>query len=126
MTKALSTHERNVARPIAIAVLLTATQFGLTGHANAETPSAAGALTTYFEGDFFGTDGNESSSNSNGFRLRHFYGQLGNLMAGQSLFAVPNSATLSRADDDRYQCRRSARTRRRAGVPCRSSTSARN
>src|SRR5689334_19303444 len=47
------------------------------------TPTAYGNLTTYIEGDFFGADGNESVTNSNGFRIRHAYGSLGNLSAGQ-------------------------------------------
>jgi len=34
-------------------------------------------MTTYIEGDFFGADGNESVTNSNGFRIRHAYGTLG-------------------------------------------------
>ena len=48
------------------------------------TPTERGELRTYLEGDFFGTDGNESSSNSHGFRLRHAYGSLGKLLAGQT------------------------------------------
>ncbi|HET7765640.1 MAG TPA: DcaP family trimeric outer membrane transporter [Burkholderiales bacterium] len=47
------------------------------------TPTGYGAMTTYIEGDFFGADGNESVSNSNGFRIRHAYGTLGNFLAGQ-------------------------------------------
>jgi len=47
------------------------------------TPTGYGDLTTYVEGDFFGADGNESS-NSHGFRLRHAYGALGKLLAGQT------------------------------------------
>jgi hypothetical protein len=48
------------------------------------TPTEYGDLTTYIEGDFFGADGNESSTNSHGFRLRHAYGTLGKLLAGQT------------------------------------------
>ena len=48
------------------------------------TPTEYGDLTTYVEGDFFGADGNESSTNSHGFRLRHAYGTLGRLLAGQT------------------------------------------
>lgn len=48
------------------------------------TPTSRGELRTYIEGDFFGADGNESSTNSHGFRLRHAYGVLGNLLAGQT------------------------------------------
>jgi len=115
------------------------------------TPTNLGDLTTLVEGDFFGADGNETVSNSNSFRVRHAWGTLGNLSAGQywtnfmneaalpetvdfggpvgqifvrqaqlrwtqkftggdwsvslenpeSLFAVPGSATLLRADRDR-------------------------
>jgi hypothetical protein len=48
------------------------------------TPSAYGELTTLVEGDFFGADGNESVTNSNGFRIRHAYGALGRFSAGQT------------------------------------------
>jgi hypothetical protein len=48
------------------------------------TPTAWGDLTTYVEGDFYGADGNESVSNSNGPRLRHAYGALGHLLGGQT------------------------------------------
>ena len=47
------------------------------------TPTPYGDLTTYVEGDFFGADGNETATNSNGFRIRHAYGTLGNFLAGQ-------------------------------------------
>jgi hypothetical protein len=49
------------------------------------TPTARGDLTTYLEGDFFGDlpNGNETSTNSSGFRLRHAYGALGGFSAGQ-------------------------------------------
>jgi len=47
------------------------------------TPTEYGDLTTFIEGDFFGADGNESVTNSNGFRIRHAYGTLGNFLAGQ-------------------------------------------
>jgi len=48
------------------------------------TPTRYGALTTFIEGDFFGADGNESATNSHGLRLRHAYGTLGKLLAGQT------------------------------------------
>ena len=48
------------------------------------TPTPWGELTTYVEGDFFGAAGNESVSNSNGIRMRHAYGTLGGLLAGQT------------------------------------------
>jgi porin-like protein len=49
------------------------------------TPTRRGELTTYLEGDFFGDlpNGNETSTNSSGFRLRHAYGALGGFSAGQ-------------------------------------------
>jgi hypothetical protein len=47
------------------------------------TPTSYGDLTTFIEGDFFGADGNESVTNSNGFRIRHAYGTLGGFLAGQ-------------------------------------------
>ena len=48
------------------------------------TPTSWGDLVTYIEGDFYGADGNESVSNSSGTRLRHAYGSLGHLLAGQT------------------------------------------
>ena len=48
------------------------------------TPTALGDLNTHVEFDFYGADGNESVSNSHGFRLRHAYGTLGPLLAGQT------------------------------------------
>jgi hypothetical protein len=49
------------------------------------TPTSRGDLKTYLEGDFFGDlpNGNETSTNSSGFRLRHAYGALGGFSAGQ-------------------------------------------
>ena len=48
------------------------------------TPTSWGDAVTYVEGDFYGADGNESVSNSHGLRLRHAYGALGPLLAGQT------------------------------------------
>jgi len=48
------------------------------------TPTDFGTLETRIEGDFFGTGGNQLISNSNSFRLRHAYGKLGPLLAGQT------------------------------------------
>ncbi|WP_275286867.1 DcaP family trimeric outer membrane transporter [Halomonas elongata] len=48
------------------------------------TPTSLGNATTYIEGDFFGGGGNEVFSNSSGFRLRHAYGELAGLLAGQT------------------------------------------
>ena len=47
------------------------------------TPTGYGDMTTYVEGDFFGAESNESA-NSNGFRVRHAFGSLGRLSAGQT------------------------------------------
>ena len=52
--------------------------------AKTATPTAWGDLVTHVEGDFYGADGNESVSNSHGLRLRHAYGSLGGLLAGQT------------------------------------------
>lgn len=52
--------------------------------AKAITPTELGNLSAYIEGDFFGAAGNETVSNSNGFRIRHAYGTLGGLLAGQT------------------------------------------
>ena len=41
MIKAISTSKRNAAKPIAIALLLSAAQFGLSGHAKADTEGLA-------------------------------------------------------------------------------------
>jgi hypothetical protein len=41
-------------------------------------------MTTYVEVDLFGAAGNESVSNSHGLRVRHAYGTLGGLLAGQT------------------------------------------
>lgn len=48
------------------------------------TPTDWGALKTHLEGDFFGGGGNEVFSNSTSFRLRHAYGEIGGLLAGQT------------------------------------------
>ncbi|MEP6940899.1 MAG: DcaP family trimeric outer membrane transporter [Rudaea sp.] len=57
------------------------------------TPTPWGELTTYVEGDFFGTAGTETVSNSNGLRLRHAYGTLGGLLAGQTWTTFSDPAT---------------------------------
>lgn len=56
------------------------TRFNMT----TSTPSALGNVTTFFEGDFFGGDGNERVSNSNNLRMRHAWGSIGGLLIGQS------------------------------------------
>ena len=52
--------------------------------AKTSTPTSWGDLTAYVEGDFYGADGNESVTNSNGLRVRHAYGTLGNFLGGQT------------------------------------------
>ncbi len=48
------------------------------------TPTDFGEVKTFVEGDFFGGGGNERISNSTSFRLRHAYGQVGPVLAGQT------------------------------------------
>ena len=48
------------------------------------TPTDWGTLATRIEGDFRGTGGTETASNSNALRLRQAYGQLGPVLAGQT------------------------------------------
>jgi hypothetical protein len=48
------------------------------------TPTDYGTLHTRMEGDFMGAGGNQLISNSNSFRLRHAYGSLGPVLAGQT------------------------------------------
>jgi hypothetical protein len=52
--------------------------------AKTSTLSDWGDLTSYVEFDLFGAAGNESVSNSHGLRMRHAYGTLGGLLAGQT------------------------------------------
>ena len=58
------------------------------------TPTTLGDLNTHIEADFYGADGNESVSNSHGLRLRHAYGTLGHLLAGQTWTNFMNPASL--------------------------------
>ena len=48
------------------------------------TPTDWGEFSTHIEGDFEGAGGNQLVSNSTALRLRHAYGQLGNILAGQT------------------------------------------
>jgi len=48
------------------------------------TPTNYGQLMTFIQGDFFGTGGNQFFSNSTSFRIRHAYGVLGPMLAGQT------------------------------------------
>lgn len=60
-------------------------------------PTRFGNFRSFVEGDFFGAGGNEIISNSDAFRLRHAFGELGPLTAGQTwttfmdVSALPNS-----------------------------------
>ena len=56
------------------------TRFGI----KTSTPTDMGPLKTRFEGDFFGGSGNQVFSNSTSFRLRHAFGSIGGLTAGQT------------------------------------------
>ncbi|THF59321.1 hypothetical protein E6O51_16155 [Pseudothauera rhizosphaerae] len=58
------------------------------------TPTAWGDLTTFFEIDFFGADGNEIVSNSNNVRLRHALASLGPLSVGQTWSTFMDPASL--------------------------------
>lgn len=53
---------------------------------DSRTPTDWGSLRTRIEGDFFDTAGagNQRVTNSSNFRLRHAYGQLGPVLAGQT------------------------------------------
>ncbi len=48
------------------------------------TTTDMGPLRTHLEADFFGAGGNEVFSNSRNFRIRHAYGELGGVLAGQT------------------------------------------
>ncbi len=47
------------------------------------TPTGYGPLHTYIEGDFLGEGGDQFASNSTSFRIRHAFGELGPVLAGQ-------------------------------------------
>ncbi len=49
------------------------------------TPTAIGEMKTFFEVDFFGSArGNPNTTNGEGLQLRQAYGQIGNVLAGQT------------------------------------------
>lgn len=48
------------------------------------TPTGWGDVTTFMEFDLFGASDNESVANSNNLRVRHAYGSIGGLLAGQT------------------------------------------
>jgi len=49
-----------------------------------KTPTPMGDLKIHLEGDFYGQGGNQVVSNSSTWRLRHAYGEIGNLLVGQT------------------------------------------
>lgn len=51
---------------------------------DARKPSDYGPIRAFVEGDFFGAGGNQNSSNSTSFRIRHAFGEIGRLTAGQT------------------------------------------
>jgi hypothetical protein len=63
------------------------------------TPTSWGDLKVHIEGDFYGQGGNQKISNSSTFRLRHAYGELGNLMAGQNWSTFMNAGALPETID---------------------------
>jgi hypothetical protein len=48
------------------------------------TPTEYGTAKVFIEGDFFGGGGTEATTNSYEFRLRHAYGEVGPVLAGQT------------------------------------------
>jgi hypothetical protein len=48
------------------------------------TPTEVGEVKLFIEGDFFGQGGNQTFSNSTTFRLRHAFGEIGPVLAGQT------------------------------------------
>jgi hypothetical protein len=80
------------------------------------TPTAMGDVKGFLEGDFFGAVGNEKTSNGHSFELRHFYGEVAGLLAGQTWttffdvstypdtldFVGPVGMTVSRQPQVRY------------------------
>ncbi|MDA0704923.1 MAG: DcaP family trimeric outer membrane transporter, partial [Proteobacteria bacterium] len=60
---------------------------------DSRTPTDWGMMSTRIEGDFFGAGGNQNASNSNSFRLRHAFGQLGPVLAGQTFTTFSDTST---------------------------------
>ncbi len=48
------------------------------------TPTPYGDLKMFFEGDFYESQGNQNTTNADGFGLRHAYGELGPILMGQT------------------------------------------
>lgn len=60
---------------------------------DSRTPTDWGMMRTRIEGDFFGAGGNQNASNSNSFRLRQAFGQLGPVLAGQTFTTFSDTST---------------------------------
>jgi cell division protein FtsB len=73
-------------------LVLTAKQSRL--YLKTRTGTAMGDLKIHVEGDVYGYSGNQRVSNSDGWRLRHAYGELGNFMAGQNWSTFMNAGVL--------------------------------
>jgi hypothetical protein len=63
------------------------------------TQTAYGTAKTLIEGDLEGVGGNEFASNSTTFRLRHAYGELGPLLAGQTWSNFMDVESLPETED---------------------------
>ncbi len=57
------------------------------------TPTDWGELATHIEGDFYGSGGNELTSNSSTLRLRRAYGTLGPILGGQDFTTFEDLAS---------------------------------
>lgn len=73
-------------------IALTAKQSRL--YVKTKTPTDWGDFKIHLEGDFYGTGGNQVVSNSSTWRLRHAYGELGNLLFGQTWSTFMNAGAL--------------------------------
>lgn len=63
------------------------------------TGTAMGDLKIHVEGDIYGAAGNQKVSNSDSWRVRHAYGELGNFMAGQNWSTFMNAGVLPETMD---------------------------
>ncbi|MBZ0217764.1 MAG: porin, partial [Fimbriimonadaceae bacterium] len=62
---------------------------------DARSNTEYGTVRAFIEGDFYGTGGNETISNSGALRLRHAFVQFGNLLAGQTWSTFMGLAALA-------------------------------
>lgn len=63
------------------------------------TGTPLGDLKIHLEGDFYGDGGNQVVSNSSTWRLRHAYGEIGNLLAGQTWSTFMDAGALPETID---------------------------